>query len=83
MPLIDGRGTPLDVNRRVAFNYSGKIAVGRIISMKDGTPNQWGGYLYSDRPIIKIARETHLSAQAKALSTVRDPSSVLVLFEEE
>lgn len=79
--MKDGRGTPLQINVKVAFNFSGQIAVGRIVDLEDGVLNKWGTYDYKNRPKITIARETHLNQATKVNSVVRDPSSVLVLFE--
>lgn len=78
--MQDCRGTELFINAKVAFNYSGEIAVGRIVEMKDGLKNSWGSYDYSHRPMIKVARETHFG-KGNVVSKVRDPRNVLVLFE--
>jgi hypothetical protein len=80
--MKDARDTLLFINAKVAFNYSGAIAVGRIVEMKDGIKNQWGSYDYKHRPSIKIARETHLKHSNNIISTVRDPANVLVIFED-
>lgn len=82
--LEDAQGTKLEVGQRVAFNYSGAVALGEIVELKDGKaserwPNQ---YDYSHRPHIRIKREAAWltdSSRRKPISDVRDPHSLAVI----
>lgn len=67
----DARGTTITVGTRVAFNYSGDIAVG-VVEKITGTE-------------FHIRRETHLTGYyaTNPISKVRKVSSLLAIFEIE
>lgn len=74
--LKDNRGVELEVNQKVAYNFSGEIAVGVITSIK--IREEKLGYRTRIIPTIKI-NQIH---PAKRESVVHNARSVLVLQED-
>lgn len=79
--MVDRRGTEIKVGEVVAYNLSGEVAIGEVVSVKDGERNKWGTYIYSKRPIIKVKPDepwTRLSSDG--VSKVRNPYNLVVLL---
>ena len=83
VPLIDHRGTVVEPGKRVAFNFSGELAVGIVLFARPGQradPSR--GHLRSVRAEIQV--EIEAPARVKGhISFVRDAKNVLVLFEKD
>lgn len=77
---IDNRGTPIKTGDKVAYNLSGQIACGKVISVSPAIRND-RGYGYKQRAMIKVQMEFP-KYPAGAISKVRDPKNVMVIFED-
>lgn len=76
-PLVDNRGTTIEVGNRVAYNLSGTIGIGVVQS---ASPAVKDGWQYVKRANIKVLVE-HPASLAGHVSTVKDPKNVMVIFE--
>ena len=83
IPLVDNRGTPITVGAKVAYNLSGQIAVGEVVTAK---PTVWTG-LHEGKNCkieVKLACKMNTDGLVKKpgkISKVSSPQNVLVLFE--
>lgn len=78
-PLIDNRGTTIEVGSRVAYNLSGEIGIGVVESVKAAVKDGWK---YISRASIKV-RVEHPARLAGHLSAVKDSKNVMVIFENK
>lgn len=74
----DNRGTLITVDCRVAYNYSGQIAIGKVQSVR---PAVITGLCAGKRASIKVIME-HPKRTTKQVSEVKDPKNVMVIFED-
>lgn len=77
-PLIDHRGTKIEVGSTVAYNLSGEVATGVVLS---AAPAIKDGWMYKKRANIQI-RVTAPKKRKGGLSVVKSPKNVLVIFED-
>jgi len=81
MNFYDGRGTLIKVGQRVAYNFSGEIAVGTIESIKEKEIQYWysGSRIF---PHFKIKQEYPELYKGRT-SLVKNNRSLLVLKDNE
>ena len=78
--MKDLRGTPVTVGADVAYNLSGYVARGVIISARHISTNQWGHIKADIR--VRLAHSA-CGHERGHISKVRDPKSVLVLLADD
>lgn len=78
-PLVDNRGTTIEVGSRVAYNLSGEIGIGVVESVKAAIKDGWK---YVSRASIKVVVE-HPVRLVGHVSVVKDPKNVMVIFENK
>lgn len=76
-PLVDNRGTTIEVGSRVCFNLSGQIGVGVVESVRAAVKDGWK---YIRRASIKVRQEHPHDGH---VSEVKDPKNVMVIFEAD
>lgn len=80
IPLVDHRGTDIEAGKRVAYNFSGEIAMGEVVSARGAyrkdSNQSWTRAEIKVRVIAPKRHQGHIS-------TVRDAKNVLVLFEKD
>ena len=70
----DHRGTEICEGLRVAFNRSGDVLIGKIITVKK---NKW---IYIDsRMFWRLVYEIHIEAEDGTISKVKNPNSFVVI----
>jgi hypothetical protein len=74
----DNRGTLLEVDQKVAYNYSGEIAVGKITRIRTVEKQYWNG----PRKFPRIYIEQLKPQLRDKESIVTSDKNVLVLMEE-
>lgn len=84
-PMLDNRGNEIVVGAKVAYNYSGQIAVGEVISAK---PTIWTSPDKARWSKIEIKLGCNMNTDGVVkkpgkLSIVKNPQNVLVLFGDE
>lgn len=81
--MVDNRGARLAVGQQVAYNFSGELAVGTILSITHKGKDHWGRWLGVEIKIERRWPERENYGKSKSrISTVRSPASVMVIFEE-
>ena len=81
--LEDHRGTILKVSQTVCYNYSGEVAMGRILDINPGTLDQYG-YRKGCKIHIKMIHPpiVHKRNTSQEHSVVKNPKNLFVVFEE-
>lgn len=78
--MQDNRGTEIEVGQKVAYNYQGQIALGKITDIRFGRPKKlsWG-----DEYVPCAFHIQMIAPQKDRESVVRDRRNLLVIFEQE
>ena len=71
----DHRGKIIKVGDTVAYNFSGEIAIGKVIRIVRGVPNKWGR---AYKELIEIRMDAPKSGH---ISKVRSSKNVMVIDE--
>lgn len=79
-PLVDHRGTKIEVGSTVAYNLSGEIGMG-VVEAASPAVRDRDGWSYKKRASIQI-RTSAPKARKGKLSVVKSPKNVLVIFED-
>lgn len=83
-PLTDNRGTLIEVGSKVAYNYSGQVAYGKVLEAR---PTTWIGKGDGIGAKIKIEMDCRVNdggviKKPGKISIIGSPKNVLVLFED-
>lgn len=83
--MTDGRGTPIVPGQRVAYNLSGTVCLGEVVSVTPGIPDP-SGWGYKKRPVIEVRPLIKMPDTSKyhnKPSKIGSPHNLLVLLDDE